>query len=430
MRQCLTSIDGGYYTSLAAGRDQFGAKGDFITSPEISQVFGELVGIWMVAEWIAQGKRKDGVYLMELGPGRGTLMDDILRTIRNFGDMASSLQAIYLVEASAQLRQAQHKLLCGESPLEQTDDGYKSMCKYLPDVAVIWVEDMKLLPPAEESGMPLIVAHEFFDALPIHIFQSVESAAKSALTKDPSQTQTKEHEWRELVVTPRAPFELKEDEPEFELSLSKIPTPHSYLVDAISPRYKPLKSTSGSVVEISPESLAIVSELATRIGGSTARSARSDGAGTQKQTPSGAALILDYGPALTIPTNSLRGIRAHHRVSPFSAPGLVDISADVDFQGLAEAALNASPGVVAHGPAEQSTWLKAMGIEARAQMLADNAATDADEARVKGAWKRLIDRGPHGMGKLYKALAILPYVEGQKMRRPVGFGGDIELDQT
>jgi SAM-dependent MidA family methyltransferase len=87
MRQVLTNPDAGYYTtpSSQSGTEVFGKKGDFVTSPEISQVFGELVGIWTIAEWMAQGRPRSGVELIEVGPGKGTLMDDILRVSGFFG---------------------------------------------------------------------------------------------------------------------------------------------------------------------------------------------------------------------------------------------------------------------------------------------------------------------------------------------------------
>ena len=152
MRMCLTSDMGGYYTSKPQDRDQFGQKGDFITSPEISQIFGELVGIWFVAEWMAQG-RKTGVELLEIGPGRGTLMDDILRTIKNFKAMAGSIEAVYMVEASPSLREAQHKLLCGDAALEETEIGYRSISKYA-GVPIVWTENIRFVPDRE---YPLLI---------------------------------------------------------------------------------------------------------------------------------------------------------------------------------------------------------------------------------------------------------------------------------
>lgn len=203
--------------------------------------------------------------------------------------------------------------------------------------------------------------------------------------------------------------------PEFQLTLSKASTPHSLYLPETSSRYNALKAIPDSLIEISPESHAYAQEFAKRIGGSS---------DAPKVAPSGAALIIDYGPSDTIPVNSLRGIRDHEIVSPFTSPGLVDLSADVDFTALAEAALNASLGVEVHGPVEQGAFLLGMGIKERAEILVRNSAMDEEKKkRVDNAWKRLVDRGGSGMGKVYKAMAILPETGGQ--RRPVGFGGDV-----
>ncbi|KAK3679503.1 hypothetical protein LTR78_001064 [Recurvomyces mirabilis] len=520
MRQCLTSDLGGYYTTNTASteKDQFGTKGDFVTSPEISQIFGELIGVWVVAEWMAQGRRSEGVYLMEIGPGRGTLMDDMLRTIRNFPPLAKAVEAVYMVEASANLRLAQHKLLCGENnSLIENEIGHESTSKHSPDLKIIWTEDIRFV-PREANKTPFIIAHEFFDALPIHVFQSVApppAPSPSAQNgKDEGMIQTPtgpianpnptptarrlppKNQWRELVVSPIPPHRLKEQEPEFELTMAKSATPHSMYLPETSPRYQALKSTEGATIEISPESQAYARDLAERIGGANpaaaskkkdrqpkTRAAAAAGAGKTvrsaataaitatgealaKPQPSGAALIIDYGPPSSIPINSLRGIKQHTRVSPFLSAGTTDLSADVDFLALAEAAINASPGVEVHGPVSQALFLKAMGIEERAAQLVKRAVdrergggtrgggvggggmggeggegSEGREGRDKGelteivkrvesGWRRLVDGGPQGMGRLYQVMAIVPFtppVQGQARRRPVGFGGDVAV---
>ncbi|KAG7143974.1 Protein arginine methyltransferase NDUFAF7 like protein [Verticillium longisporum] len=156
-------------------------------------------------------------------------------------------------------------------------------------------------------------------------------------------------------------------------------------------------------------------DLAARIGGT---------AEAPRKRSAGAALILDYGTEDTIPINSLRGIRRHRRVNPFTEPGLVDLSADVDFAALAEAVTKASDDVEVHGPVEQAAFLGQMGIKERAEMLSKRAGLPKERAEdIEKSWRRLVDRGPGGMGKVYKVMAILPENDGQ--RRPVGFGGDV-----
>ncbi|KAI9790417.1 MAG: hypothetical protein M1833_001934 [Piccolia ochrophora] len=425
MRQCLTSPEGGYYTAAHHGRDQFGQKGDFITSPEISQIFGELVGLWIVSEWLLQGKKR-GVELMELGPGRGTLMDDMLRTIRNFKPLASSIEAVYMVEASPSLRDAQRSLLCGDSPVEDIENGIRSTSKYF-NVPLIWYEDIKFVPKHVDKS-PFIVAHEFFDALPIHAFQSISAPPPPPQRNDTQSSKpgssSSSPQWRELLVARNSPLldvtpqSASGSVHEFQLSLSSSPSRHSTMLPEISERYKKLKLQENSIIEVCPEGQSYAEDLARRIGGGNEPRG-------SKFSALGAALILDYGPAETVPVNSLRGIRAHKSVSPFSSPGMVDLSADVDFAALAEAALRASPTVEVYGPVEQGTFLHAMGIKERAQQLLKTAKTEDEEKkkRLESGWKRLVERGGGAMGKVYKAMAIVPASGGK--RRPVGFGGEL-----
>ena len=236
------------------------------------------------------------------------------------------------------------------------------------------------------------------------------------------------------IITSSSPSRApREPKPDFQLSVAKVSTPNSLVLPTLSQRYKDLLATANSVIEISPESHAYAADFARRIGGSTpnanpassspSQSPSPPTSSTTKPKPSGAALVLDYGPKDTIPTSTLRGIREHALVSPLSSPGLVDISADVDFTALAEAALGASKGVEVHGPVEQGYWLEQMGVKARADMICEALKGDEEgQKRIRRSMERLTERGGGGMGRIYKALAIVPERGG---KRPVGFGGSL-----
>jgi NADH dehydrogenase [ubiquinone] 1 alpha subcomplex assembly factor 7 len=382
------------------------------------------------------------------------------------------------VEASPHLRKQQAQLLSGTEEMKETDIGWTAPCKHIPGYNITWCEDIRFVPKGmppfqsynhknvtksevEETSTPFILAHEFFDALPIHVFQNKANSkipsSSTTLTptgpiKPKTGPQVPKNHWHELLVAPSPAADptstTKDPTPEFHLTVSKTPTPHSLYLPQMSKRYKALEKTDDAIIEISPESLSYISDFAVRIGGDNPPSDTTTTATTAakpsttytptastkndpflKPTPSGAALILDYGPASSIPVNTLRGIRSHSPCSPFTSPGLVDLSADVDFLALAEAALKASPSVEIHGPVEQSFFLGTMAIKERAENILRGVKDEEIRKRVETGWKRLVDRGPTGMGRIYKAMAIVPWKgEGEAGRRPVGFGGDVVGD--
>ncbi len=200
MSTTLMHPEHGYYVT----RPVFGAQGDFITAPEISQMFGELVGLALAQAWIDQGT-PDNVVLAELGPGRGTLMSDILRATQSVPKFHDAL-TVHFVETSNRLRQRQRETV--------------------PDA--IWHDDVTTLP----YGPLFLVANEFFDALPIRQFIRDGNA------------------WSERMVT--------RDSDKFTWAKSR-PMP----VMELEPRIN--DTSDGDLVEDCPSARAIVHEIAERI---------------------------------------------------------------------------------------------------------------------------------------------------------------------
>jgi SAM-dependent MidA family methyltransferase len=142
MQLCLAHPQHGYYVT----RDPFGAAGDFVTAPEVSQMFGELLGAWVAAVWRQMGS-PEGVRLIELGPGRGTLMADALRAARALPEFHAAV-AVHLVEISPVLRALQEKALESSG------------------VPIEWHHGIEEI----ADGPTLAIANEFVDALPISQF--------------------------------------------------------------------------------------------------------------------------------------------------------------------------------------------------------------------------------------------------------------------
>ena len=210
MAACLEDSRHGYWHKGGG----VGADGDFITAPEVSQVFGELIGLWCVVVWQSLG-RPDGVRLIELGPGRGSLMVDALRAA---GTAAGFLEAasVHLIEASGPLREVQRRALLPARRLAQSDGP-----------ALAWHASLGGVP----RGPAIVIANEFLDALPIR------------------QLIFAEHAWHERVVV-KAGEGLT-----FALGTS--------VDDARPPAGDP---TPGTVWEVREADAALVADLARRTG--------------------------------------------------------------------------------------------------------------------------------------------------------------------
>ena len=315
LSQFMGAANAHYY----ATRDPLGVRGDFTTAPEVSQMFGELIGLWLADLWDRAGQPH--ARYVELGPGRGTLAADALRAMGKAG----LAPPVHFIETSPILRAAQ--------------------AEAVPHAE--WSLDMV---GVEEDAPLLVVANEFFDALPIRQLVKTDMG------------------WRERLIACQDTLFL--------------PVVGDRGFDQIIP-HRLKDADPGSILETSPAGVAILRALAKRL-----------------LDQGGAALIIDYGyqgPALG---DTLQAVRGHAYVNPFDDPGEADLTAHVDFATIREAA--EIEGLTVHGPVTQGTFLTALGIEPRAEALAR-----AQPGRAEGIAadrQRLVS--DEAMGELFKVIAL------------------------
>ncbi|MBM3507207.1 MAG: class I SAM-dependent methyltransferase [Alphaproteobacteria bacterium] len=208
MADVLTHSQHGYYMA----RQPFGRGGDFITAPEVSQMFGELIGVWMADAWQRMG-RPSAVRIVEMGPGRGVLMCDLLRAAGSVPELRAAAN-VHLVEISPALQQVQRQALA--------QSGWEAQ----------WHSTLANVP----DGPLLLVANELFDALPIRQFVRTRAG------------------WCERLV------DATSDET-FRLVLTPGPSPAAAMLPARVRETAPLES----VAEVCPAGIALAAELAARV---------------------------------------------------------------------------------------------------------------------------------------------------------------------
>jgi SAM-dependent MidA family methyltransferase len=325
MAHCLSDPAHGYYTT----RDPFGSSGDFVTAPEVSQMFGEIVGAWLIEMWRLAGSPSP-VMLVELGPGRGTLMADIIRVAAKVSGLGNAV-SVHLVETSPALQARQAETLA----------------PFAADVH--WHCSFAEVP----KGPLLLVANEFFDALPIRQYVRAEGL------------------WRERVVALDGEGRLA-----FGIGPGSLPLP---------PMGRGVTDVpDDTILELRPAADALMAEIAQRI-----------------VAHGGAALVIDYGYERPGFGDTLQAVRGHAYADPLASPGEADLTAHVDFSALARSAR--AEGAAVHGPIAQRDFLLSLGLVERAGRL----GAEADEP-TRGALRAAVERlaGVDQMGTLFKVLAV------------------------
>ena len=401
----------------------FGKDHDFTTAPEISQMFSELLGVWVVHTATTLGF--DKFHLVEIGPGRGTLMEDVVRTVSQFSDVAKRMETIHLVERSESLRALQKEKV--QWPSLEWHDTFSDVPGDVPCI---------------------VLAQELFDALPVHQFEltehgwcermvdileeEVEEAEVVVEGKEGNEDERKEEQEEEekkieteTAIEKSADDEDTDDE-QLRFVLSPAPTnasrvyvrmfdPIPILPDGLetpdsSSNSSDSSDSSNAVSIVTGESTSTVDPADDAIGSrlevSPAGCALAQDIALRISTHGGAALIVDYGKDRAS-GDSLRGIKNHQFVSPLIDPGRVDLSVDVDFASLKAAARALKiDGLEVYGTIGQGDFLKNMGIETRLHaLLTKEEITEEEAETLYLAYHRLTD--PDEMGTIYRTMSMV-----------------------
>ncbi|KAG6461459.1 hypothetical protein O3G_MSEX012652 [Manduca sexta] len=366
MHIVITNPTEGYYMK----KEVIGESGDFVTSPEITQLFGEILAIWFCAETQKMGPSKP-LQIVELGPGKGTLLLDVLRVLNRLGYKGSDV-SLHLVEISTTMQAIQANRLCMSHRPVDIDMPHNHEGETVSGIKVYWYNDLKKVP----NAFSWYIAHEFFDVLPIHKFEKTDKG------------------WRELLIdldkNNKLYYRISGEETQ---SVKMLVRP-------------PLDSGDRTELEISARGLGVARQLAQRV----------DEFG-------GLALIADYGHEGE-KGDTFRAFHKHQLVDPLENPGASDLTADVDFSQLRIAA-SKSPGAenfaLVVGPVKQKEFLERCQAELRLQVLMDNAKTEEDKEKFKSAYEMLVD--PKKMGERFKFMAFYPSSMAEILDKypPLGF---------
>ncbi|MEQ8825577.1 MAG: SAM-dependent methyltransferase [Filomicrobium sp.] len=348
MDYCLQDLDYGYYRSKTA----IGAAGDFITAPEISQLFGELIGLWAVVVWKQMGE-PDKFNLVELGAGRGTLLQDALRASRMVPDFQKAAD-VRVIEVNPLLKHQQEEAL---SAFEDQLGGLH------------WHDEAAEVSAASLGDIPTIVlANEFLDTFPPEQYvRKGEGWLRRGVTLDDAENLT---------------FTAYGD------SYASTEPLENRMLDKLYPT-----ATDGDIVERTPFAYIPCDLLDHSMC---------------------AALFADYGHVEPTIGNTLQAVREHAHEHPLTSPGEADLTIQVDFSQFAGDVRLRNPELTTDGPITQAEFLGRLGIVERASMLMSKNPDHA--ARVEADVARLITPQGMGarfkaIGVRSKTLPTLPAFE-------------------